>query len=158
MYVYVLGLYELQLYIHICMYVCMYEQALRVLNSIQPLKISLKLKRKSNPAIKSEISQTHKRKGRIYVCEPSPDEDDEDDGIVKEVLESQRMYDTSDFEVCMYTCTYIAANKTTIQKMKMVDSYVCMYVCMYITRFPCGELAMTMEVEMKVYMYVCMYL
>ena len=92
------------IYIHVCMYVClyvcMYEQALRVLNSIQPLKISLKLKRKSNPAIKSEISQTHKRKGRMYVCEPSPDEDDEDDGIVKEVLESQRMYDTSEFELC----------------------------------------------------------
>ena len=88
------------------MYVCMYEQALRVLNSIQPLKISLKLKRKLNPAIKSEISETHKRKGHMYVCEPSPDEDDEVDGIVKEVVESQqRMYDSSDFEVCMYTLT-----------------------------------------------------
>ena len=109
---------------YVCMYVCMYEQALRVLNSIQPLKISLKLKRKSNPAIKSEISQTHKRKGRMYVCEPSPDEDDEDDGIVKEVLESQRMYDTSDFEVCMYTCTYKDGR------------FLCMYVCMYVCILP----------------------
>ena len=60
----------------------------------------------------------------MYVCEPSPDEDDEDDGIVKEVLESQRMYDTSDFEVCMYTCTYIDG--------RFLCMYVCLYVCMYV--------------------------
>ena len=84
-------------------------KAIEVLNSIQPLKISLRLKRKSKPAMKAEtataMTTRKKSRGRMYVCDSSEDEevDGEDikKGIDLEIEEPECMYDTSDFEVTL---------------------------------------------------------
>ena len=91
---------------------CICLKALGVLSSIQPLKISLRLKRKSKSAVKAETAMAmaarKKSRGRMYVCDSSDEEEEEEvgwedakKGINMEIEEPECMYDTSDFEVAL---------------------------------------------------------
>lgn len=99
-------MYLCSTYTYMCAFVF---KAIEVLSSIQPLKISLRLKRKSKPAMKAEtataMATRKKSRGRIYVCDSSEDEEvdgvDIKKGIDMEIEEPECMYDTSDFEVTL---------------------------------------------------------
>ena len=74
-------------------------QALGLLNCMQPLKIGVKLKRKSKPPEVTTATTTRKKgRGCMYVCDTSSSDEDEVEDEEKEC-----MYDTSDFEVTIRT-------------------------------------------------------